>query len=272
MKKFIIKSAIFIGICAALALAVEYVYHRYGDWRMTIDGWEVYTAIQNSKTKQCKKKLLIGDSVGMQLFPCNEANDSVALCTCNQAVTMAGFYILMKNYLETNHECLPDKVILLVTPLSLRNNVDEYTYHYFLKPFKMSEYGSEYTPLLKSRLKNIPNWWTASLPFIRTSMYMEKYIPKEEVQTLLSPLALEYLQMMQELADANDVNFEMRSAPVKECHRADIDSKMYQLPEYPKYVQVYFNALAYMQDSCYVDKVHFTDEMLRMIEKDYLLK
>lgn len=271
MKKFIIKSAIFIIICIALALAVEYVYYRYGDWRQTIDGWEVYTAIRNSKTKQGKRKLLIGDSVGMQLFPCNENNDSVALCTCNQAVTMAGFYMLMKNYLQANEECLPEEVILLITPLSLHNNVDEYTYHYFLKPFKFREYYSDYSPLLRTRIRNIPFWWTATLPFIRTSMYMQKYHPDMNEYSF-SPLAKEYLHKMDSLAKEYNVDFVMRSAPVKQCHKDSIESRLKYEEGNMNYLHQYLNNLQYMNDSCYVDKVHFTDEVLQTIEKSYLLR
>ena len=272
MGKFIVKSAIFVLSCVALVFVVEYIYYHYGNWRKNIEGWEVYTAIQNSKTKQGKKKLLIGDSVGMQLFPCNENNDSVALCTCNQAVTMAGFYMLMDNYLDSNKECLPEEVILLVTPLTLRNNIDEFTYHYFLKPFRFVEYRDKYTNLLISRLQNIPMWWTASFPFIRTSMYMERYIPQEEVSTLLSPLALEYLQKMNDLAKANGIEFKIRSASVKDILRNDIESKWGAILDYPDLLQEYFVRLDYMQDSCYEDKVHFKKEVLQNIEKDYLLE
>jgi len=271
MKRFIIQSTIFIFFCLSVALAAEYAYYRYGDWRKTIDGWEVYRAIQNSLTRQSKKKLLIGDSVGMQLFPCDEKNDSVALCTSNQAVTAAGFYMLMKNYLETNQDSLPDQVILLVTPLSLRNNVDEFTYHYFLKPFGGCRYKQEYTPLLKERISNIPHYWNATLPFIRTSMYMEKYIPKDSCTTLVSPLAEEYLAKMDSLADSYGVQFEMRSAPVKACHQRDITCRMNDMSAYSDYIQKYFKALQYMPDSCYVDKVHFTDDVLVSLEKSYLL-
>ncbi len=271
MKKFIIKSTIYIVICTAIAFGAEYLYYRYSDWRKTIDGWEVYKAILNSKTKQCKKKLLIGDSVGMQLFPCNEENDSVALCTCNQAITMAGFYMLMKNYLETNEDCLPEEVILLVTPLSLRNNVDEFTYHYFLKPFGGCEYRKEYTRILKEQLRNIPQSWTATLPFIRISMYTKKYIPQEG-DWAISPIATEYLQMMDSMATAYNVRFVMRSAPVKRCHKDDIENRVQSIESMPDYLNSYWNQLEYMNDSCYVDKVHFTEAVLQTIEKQYLLK
>jgi hypothetical protein len=178
----------------------------------------------------------------------------------------------MDSYIESNNECLPEEVILLVTPLTLRNNIDEFTYHYFLKPFRWGEYRHKYTDFLISRLQNIPMWWTASFPFIRTSMYMQKYIPQEEVSTLLSPLALEYLQKMNDLAEANGIEFEIRSAPVKEIHRKDIESKGFTLKDYPDLVQKYFVRLEYMQDSCYEDKVHFKKEVLQNIEKDYLLE
>ena len=135
MKLFLGHILKFFAIALAILLLCESMYFYSGHYQEKVNGWEVYAAIRKSKQNSNVKRLLLGDSVAMQIYPCDkEYNDMVSLA-CNQAITMAGYYFLLDNYIESNNNTLPENVILFINPLTLGSNMDQFAYHYFLKPF-----------------------------------------------------------------------------------------------------------------------------------------
>ena len=109
-------------------------------YKSTIYGNEVYKAIEKSKKKNKRNKLILGDSTANQFYNCKDGDpqDAYSL-TCTQAIGMVGQYLLLTNYLNTGNR--PDTVYLVYTPFSFWDNLDQvYTYHYFLKPFYYDEY------------------------------------------------------------------------------------------------------------------------------------
>ena len=124
-------------------------------YKSQVAGSYIYKAIEKSKTKEPYRKLVIGDSVGRQLFPnSDEYANFNSLCT-NQAVSMCGQYLLLNNYINAGNKI--DTLYLLFNPTSFSNNLNQvYTFHYFLKPFNRDEYQSEFTSLVKEQIANIP--------------------------------------------------------------------------------------------------------------------
>lgn len=112
MRKFCFRVLSFSFAAMVLLLACEAYYYYSGWYQEKVNGTEVYYALRNSKKKHSRvKRLILGDSVAMQLYPCSKQyNDAVSL-TCNAAITMAGFYFLMNNYLKTNSENPPEEVV-----------------------------------------------------------------------------------------------------------------------------------------------------------------
>ena len=141
MKHFIIKTflflfLIFLSIEAFSFFLVSSNLHTY-----YIPGKSIYHSIAKSKEQGNVNKLLLGDSVGRQLFSNNTNDEVINSLACNQAIGMVGQFILLNNYLKVNIEI--DTVYMILTPFSFRNNLDQnYTYHYFLKPFLKEEYLS----------------------------------------------------------------------------------------------------------------------------------
>ena len=136
---------------------------------------------------------MLGDSVGKQLYDNAKDYEDIYSLACNQAISMAGQYFLLHNYLEYNIDSLPEKVILLCTPFTLRNNLDIYAYQYFLKPFYTSEYKSLFSEPLINRIKQIPYYWTTQLPLVKTSNFTVSYeLPIRNYQ-IISPITECYL-------------------------------------------------------------------------------
>ena len=156
MRRFVIGIIAYLIIVLMLwnVFGILKMYtHRY---EKKVNGSEIYDAIIASETKKKVKRIVLGDSVGCQLYPVDKEYDSVVSMSCNQAITMAGHYFLLKKFIDANHEGLPEEAILLITPFSLSNDVDKYAYHYFLKPFPLSEYSSLFTKHLTQRIHSIP--------------------------------------------------------------------------------------------------------------------
>ena len=278
MKCFLKKILLYIVIVLLIAVPVDiFKMHLLKQGvpilGATKTGLEGFCAIGNSQKVGKVKKLLLGDSVGRQLYPCDKEYDSILSLACNQAITMAGQFFLLKNYIETNVEDLPEEVILLITPFSLTNDVDKYAYNYFLKPFPPYIFSEQYTKHLKQRIHSIPYYWTANLPFVRTSSYTPKLaIPSFQSVKSVSKLSYEYLLKMDSIANANNIVFRMVSTPIRDDRQDYIASFWENLsPEYMSslsgLLQPYRSSIIYLPSDWYVDEIHFFN---KKIPNDYL--
>lgn len=276
MKKFIYTIFSFTIFAAIILLLCESIYYHTGWFERKVNGWEVYAAIRQSKTKQKKKKLIIGDSVAMQFFPCDNEHDTVVSLACNQAIGMAGYYFLLNNYIKTNRDNLPEKVILLITPMTLGNNLDGFAFHYFLKPFYTQEYMENYSQYLLDRCQQIPFYWMASCPFVRSSSYTLKYCLSTEEFVLVSPISQEFLLKINHLLMSLDIQFSIVPLPVCEDKRDSLNTK-YRLcahtNELP--IDILFSLAErtiYFPKELFVDDIHLTNQALKTIDKYQFIK
>jgi len=275
MKRFIRQTILFLLMMLLVLLGVESAYYYTDYYQKKVNGSEVYNAIHQSQTKHYRKKLLMGDSAAQQLFPSNEDNDSVAYLTCNQAVSMAGMYLLLTDYLKTNSDSLPEEVVLLCTPGLLYNDLDIYSYQYFLKPFPQREYGDRMSDMLLARIHEIKYWWSALLPFFRTSNYSPEYVLPQRDYVWISPLTKEYLLKIDSVLQTNHLAFKMVSLPLNETCQSYLPARLEEsmneeeLPD--RLMMPYVESITYMPSSAYVDDVHFTHEVLDTIHRQRIL-
>ena len=272
MKRFIINILLYSIIVLLIVVCAEVYKIWSGEYEKIISGSEVYCAISKSQTKRKAKKLLLGDSVGCQLYPCQKEYDNIVSLACNQAITMAGQYFLLKSYVE-NNEDLPEEVILLITPFSLNNDVDKYAYQYFLKPFPYYKNASIYTEHLKQRIHTIPFYWSANLPIIQTSNYSPQWaVPSPASNKSISTLSYEYLLKIDSIVETNNISFRMVSTPVRDDRRDDVESFWDNLPldyavELKSLLIPYKESVYYMPSDYYIDQCHFMKEKIPF---DYL--
>ena len=275
MKRFI--SAICIYLLAVLLIVLPpELYKIFTDANYTnAPGGEVRAAVRVSKTKTNKKikKLILGDSTGHALYPSEKEYKNVASMACNQAITFAGQYFLLKNYLETNKENLPQEIVCLLTPESFGNDVDIYAYQYFLKPFPIIEYKSLYTDHLYSRIKSIPFYWTANLPFIQTSGYTPRVAAPAYTERLaMSELSYEYLMLMDSITKEYNILFKLCSTPVRDDRRKEIENvaqNLYSIgsPCLSDLLKPYVESITYFPSDLFFDNVHMKDTVT---PEDYL--
>lgn len=276
MKRFIISVMLYVLVVILLLLPVQiYEMYTYPNAANNFDG-AVRNAAWISKIHTFKKvkRLILGDSTGQALYPYDERKEDILSLACNQAITMAGQYFLLRNFVEANADNLPDEVILIYSPFSFSNDVDYLAYHYFLKPFPYWKYRHFYTPHLMSRIKSIPWYWTANLPFIQNSRYTPRTavpsIGAEEVS--ISQLSQEYLLKIIELTKEYDIRFVLYSSPVREDRRNEVDVFTSDVAKIEdsillSYLRPYLETISYMPSSLFFDEVHLYDEY---VPYDYL--
>ena len=263
----------YVMVILAIVLPVELykMFHEQDDSK--IPGYEALIAVRVSHTYTNKavKRLILGDSTGRLFYPVWQDYDSMVSLACNQAVTMAGQYFLLKNYLETNADNLPGQIVLIYTPFSLSNDVDKYAYQYFLKPFPPSEYQSLYTKHLKERIESIPFYWTANWPFIQTSGYTPRFaVPDEEIATPLSELTYEYLIRIDSLAKKYNIPWEMCSTPVRDDRAQEVEQIISALEQktgvLAPVMQNYIQSIRYYPAEYFQDATHLRLEALSSVE------
>lgn len=150
MKRFTKKLIAFLGIFAVLLLTFDLlsaterfrgVFAALTDSSDYEEGAEreVTAYLAKSRTPGSYTKLLVGDSVCAQMteafFDCNQ---QYCLVGNNRALTMAGEYLLVKEFLET-HENVSE-VWLMTGPDLLQTSIDAtYSYSYVVLPFLQAD-------------------------------------------------------------------------------------------------------------------------------------
>ena len=148
LRRFYRDTAIFLVILLALVICLDYLSTQ-GSWGYLLakytDSWDYFTVnagpeevnpyIEKVRKQDDTTKLIIGDSVCCQLFnDLQKYNNDFSIAGTNGAVSMAGQYILAKEYLD-NHPGATD-VFLIVLPESFWQAFDtKWGYQYTVMPF-----------------------------------------------------------------------------------------------------------------------------------------
>ncbi|MES2567352.1 MAG: hypothetical protein V4565_10820 [Bacteroidota bacterium] len=211
------------------------------------------------------KKLLLGDSVGNQLFPNTTANDTVNSLCCNQAIGIIGHFFLLNNYLEAGNDV--DTVFMLFTPSSFLNNLNQiYTYHYFLKPFYKNEYKPLFTATVNEQIKKIPYSAFCQVPTILTSNWAPNFKSKDKIDyTFISPVSAEYLKKIKLLSIRHNFKLIILSPPVsfrKKMKFDKINKNEIAKNNFDDEFKDYFKTIIYLNDSLFMDGTHLKKEEL----------
>jgi hypothetical protein len=173
------------------------------------DAGDIYLAIKKSKKKIDKKKIIISDSVGAQLFPIDKKYDSIYTLSTTAPSSLVGSYILLQNLLENNN-LEGVTVYYVVHPSSLDEELrGEYTYNHFVKPFYTLENKKHISSLADSLLHTIPFVYFSQLPFVKTSNWQPEFNYKKDYKHEISDLYIEYFQNIIELAVKEKFTFKV---------------------------------------------------------------
>jgi len=206
-------------------------------------------------------KLVLGDSAAYQLYNNSCYNDAIYSLTCNQAISMVGYYLLLKNFLETNPELKDLEIYLIYHPTSFKNNLDQiYTFHYFLKPFNTREYQKEFSVTVLRQIKKIPFNQFSQLFIVKTNNWAPPYDLKDKKDDMfLSEISREYLLRIAELAEAYGHKFRLLPPLVSRSHQELVKRYHDQLLKtdvLARELQHYFEQIVYWDDNLFSDSIH----------------
>ncbi len=236
MKHFYKKTAIFLLILVFVIVIVDWL-SMTSEFRVAIaklTGSEEYLTenngsdeiipyIERVRTKDQYTKLIIGDSVCGQMYRNLQVfNDDVCIIGGNAAITMAGQYILVHEFLE-NHEDATD-IYLILVPLSLNSTFDtKFGYQYTAMPFVLTDTLQLLDENTIEKMESIygeffmkkPVVYAIERSAINRKLYLnelQKRVTVEE-EGRISEVALQYLVKIKELCDERGVTLHLLPGP-----------------------------------------------------------
>ena len=263
MRKFILNLIIFLLITSIILSIIPNYLVLTGKYKVTVAGKEIYHSIFKSKQKNKSKKIILGDSVGYQLFSNAKNNDTIYSLACNQAISMAGHFIILNNYLNAGNEV--DTVFLIFTPFSFQNNLNQvYTYHYFLKPFYIDEYKSLFTKKVNEQIQKIPYFNFCRFSNILTSNWAPNFISTDTIKySFLSPISIEYLIKIKELSTKHNFKLIILPTPTALSSKNEVekmDENEIVNNNLEREFENYFKHIIYLNDSIFIDGTHLKRE------------
>ena len=288
MQKFLLKTFIYF-ITAILSIQIIcyiYIKTNFLCGVFNYPGKEIYSAIRKSKLKSVKKTLLLGDSVGKQIF--YEDNENYNSLASNQAISIAGNYFLLKNYLNAGNTI--ESLVIIYHPQSFLNNLDQkFTYHYFLKPFFNNDYKKYFSNNLFTQIKKIPNKNYLSIPSIKATNWSPSFpLSKKSITTemdnldnnvknksyYLSPISIEYLNMIKSLSIKHRFSIKLLPPPISTNEKINLISfqKETEKTDLIEEFKFYLNNLYYIDDNYFVDGIHLKNKEIINNNRSKIIK
>lgn len=269
MDAFIKRLFLFIAIALPLISAENLYGYFTRSYERTVSGDEEYVSINKSKLRKKVTVLIIGDSVGKQLYDNNTYNGDIYSEACNQAISLAGYFFLLNNFVKTNRGQLPPQVVLIITPETFRNDLDQiFTFHYFLKPFYKTEYQQEYTTACWTQVHKVPLYYLSQMPLIVNTDWAPKYTPPIDTSyNLISPISQGYLIKIRKLCESNHMRFSILCPPLKKSSKDKTLAFAKATGEFERCglkneFENYFKHIEYRADSLYKDHIHFKKQYI----------
>lgn len=286
-RKFIKKGIIF-GFCTIIIIfsffwiSAQTGYNMYiaeitdsEIWGSLNNGLDIIEKIEKSREYNDYNCLILGDSVCNQIYgSLQEKNADYLILASNRALTMAGQFILVQNFIETHPEV--KEIDLIIIPESLTATFDTvYGYQYTAIPFVLTEEISE----LNTETIGLMNETYGSFfmqPYIVQTISNSPMLRKVYINTLyrlnpiessgagLSQISVEYLRQIDELCSENDIDFNIISGPIADTseHRIMLENLEEEIRRegLEELFSDYFCNIIFFPEEYFVDGIHFCDE------------
>lgn len=190
---------------------------------------EVETYIKKASQNSSSTKLIIGDSVCNSLFgELEELNPDYSILCCNKGITMAGQYILAKEYLDT-HENVTDVYLIMISNSLITGFDTEFGYQYAVMPFVKTDKISYLDTETVKQMKNLylaPFVSKDMVYFVEKSPLMKKMylnILKQFKPTKLTlsypDVTTRYIQKIYDLCQEKNVNMHFMTPPLADTEQ-----------------------------------------------------
>lgn len=285
MRTFYKKIIFFVVIFGILCIIADGM-SLYDPWRKVIAKYtdseefisvnvgprEIKPYIEKVQTKDHTTKLILGDSVCKQLFEgLQEENGDICIAGSNAALTLAGQYILLHEYVENHTEATDVYLVLLPGSLEASFNTT-WGYQYSVMPFVETETISlldantleameeVYGELFMK--KAVVEWIDKSA--INRKLYLNALASQKEGyhQEKRFEIAEQYIKKMYELCEEKGISLHLYPCPVSEKNIEstedfkDAFKSTWLYQQFPDYT----DHILYYPEEQSADGVHFAGE------------
>lgn len=296
MKKLIQKGSILLLLCVCFTglllflsakepcrdvIAVLTGSKAYAD-KLDASG-EVIAYIEKAQKKDGTTKLIVGDSVCNSLFgELQPYNPDYTILGCNKGITMAGQYLLVREYLDA-HDKATD-VYLVVISNSLITGFDtDFGYQYAVIPFVRTGTIDHLEAHTVKEMKNLyfaPFLDERVIDYVEASPLIKKLYLNFEKElrptrlTLSFPdVTVEYIRKMYELCDARGVKMYLLPPPLAQTdERIEVETVLrreYESGPLYEMFPDYYDKYLYYPPELFPDGIHpnvdrsIKDDMVR---------
>lgn len=263
----------------------EYAYEDFG-------AKEIMPYVERVQKESNCTKLVIGDSVCHQMFArYYELNDVYCISGTNQAITLAGQYILAKEFIES-HEGVTDIYLVVIMESLATDYGIQLGYQYAVMPFVATDTIQNLDSDTRDEIADIYGRFFCQKPVVKlidgsplnTKLYLnllakkEKMFPKEE-SSVISEVAWKYLENMYLLCEENGITFHLLPGPhadIERRHETEKEiRKKLEEKENKLGLEEYLDKIVYYPEEMFRDGVHFdekkvSDSYLRNLAKEIL--
>lgn len=226
MKRLIYRALILFVLFVALTQTFSWLCFRTGFALRSLTGREVYQALTEAERPSPAEIVLLGDSVGTQLYTYHgRPRDDIRVLSSNAAISMAGQYAVFLKALRAG--VLKGKQLLLVYhPDSFRFDLqDHYLFQYFVKPFWRFRVRREFSSAVAERVRGIPWSFAVYSPTIRYGNWTPNWEgpdrPLGNRRGYIRDISAEYLRRIAELSKQEGIPLQVIPPLVCETWAAD---------------------------------------------------
>ena len=274
MNRFIKNIALTV-LASIPAIVAVYAIIFIFQFNFTGLAGEVFYSIEKAGHNSGLPAVILGDSVCNQLWNQREDSLNIAHLGCNQAITSAGTYLLLKKYLEHNPQT--QEVFYIICPQSLGNDLNlNYTYQYFVIPFFKGEnvklLDEDTTQKVYDRFGRFfaENGLIKSV-LLNNNLFMKRYLehiktkPAQIYTRRLSPTAAIYLPKIQELCAKHNAKLSVLPVPIPDTsENNDWDNFRKDVKAFGLYEVLgnFTEKIHYCPADWFGDGVHFKPDIL----------
>ncbi len=259
-------------------LLINIVYYKAANNRRQV-AFEVYDAIDRAGVNKGYTGLILGDSVGRQIFSPKYQDESDDICylATNQAIMAVGNFILLERFIENNPQL--EDVYYVARPDSIMGNPSfVYTYSYFVTPLYNESMWQYLEPETREEIETIygrfcarrefPKWLLAKYPKLldvyqnscRNILQFRRWIGDAGEMDM----AALYLEKMKAVCDEKNINFHLLSAPLPESYQYPFEEMKNRLDfeGEEELLDEFMDSIIYVKEDEFVDGVHMSDSFL----------
>lgn len=224
MVKFVKKIIYLFSLTGIMIVGIYAILIMFGNRTKGLAG-EVFLAREKAQTPNECTVVYLGDSLCFQLWS-ELDEDVVGICHigCNQAITPAGSYLLLREYLENHPQT--EEVYYIILPQTLGNDISlGLSYQYFVIPFCDDDNWALLDEETQKEIYDkfgkifVNNQWVKGI-LLNSNLFMKEYlnqVQKKSEKTYphrISKTAVVYLSKMRDLCNEYGVNLYVKSSPL----------------------------------------------------------